>query len=63
MATFSSVFFVFAQPQKHTGLSFQTGIGPSKHLEEMGISVVQHLPAVGQHLKDHVILPVMTMSR
>ncbi|XP_072746549.1 glucose dehydrogenase [FAD, quinone]-like [Anoplolepis gracilipes] len=31
-----------------------SGIGPRDHLEEMNISVMHHLPGVGQNLHDHV---------
>ena len=30
-----------------------SGIGPSPHLREIGIDVRQHLPGVGQNLRDH----------
>jgi len=31
-----------------------SGLGPQKHLKELGIDVVQDLPGVGQNLQDHV---------
>lgn len=31
-----------------------SGIGPAAHLQQLGISVVQDLPGVGQNLHDHV---------
>lgn len=34
-----------------------SGIGPKKHLQEMGIDVIQDL-SVGQNLQDHLIVPV-----
>ena len=30
-----------------------SGIGPKNHLDEFGISIVQDLPGVGKHLRDH----------
>ena len=30
-----------------------SGIGESRHLDELGISTVHHLPGVGQNLRDH----------
>lgn len=30
-----------------------SGVGPGAHLQEMGVPVVHHSPAVGQHLADH----------
>jgi choline dehydrogenase len=38
-----------ASPQ----LLMLSGIGPAEHLQEMGIEVVQDLPAVGGNLQDH----------
>ncbi|TEY69495.1 hypothetical protein BOTCAL_0115g00150 [Botryotinia calthae] len=35
-----------------------SGIGPRKHLEEHGISVVQDLPGVGSGLSDHHGIPI-----
>jgi choline dehydrogenase-like flavoprotein len=43
-----------ASPQ----LLMLSGIGPKKHLEEMGIEVVVDSPNVGQNLQDHPILSV-----
>ena len=31
-----------------------SGVGDSKHLEEVGITPVHHLPGVGQNLQDHL---------
>ncbi|XP_048514293.1 glucose dehydrogenase [FAD, quinone]-like [Athalia rosae] len=33
-----------------------SGIGPKKHLKEMGIPVIHDLPGVGENYQDHVIL-------
>jgi choline dehydrogenase len=31
-----------------------SGVGDAQHLQSLGIPVVHHLPAVGQHLQDHL---------
>jgi choline dehydrogenase len=31
-----------------------SGVGDEAHLREMNISVTHHLPAVGQHMEDHL---------
>lgn len=31
-----------------------SGLGPSNHLEEVGISVIKHMPGIGENLQDHV---------
>ena len=36
-----------------------SGIGPSQHLAEHGIDVVQHLPGVGENLHDHPVVPLV----
>ncbi|KAF1333693.1 Choline dehydrogenase, partial [Globisporangium splendens] len=33
-----------------------SGVGDAKHLKDVGIPVVQHLPAVGQNMEDHLDL-------
>lgn len=33
-----------------------SGIGPARHLAEMGIGIVRDLPAVGAHLQDHFMV-------
>ena len=35
-----------------------SGIGPAEHLKEMGITMVQDAPGVGQNLQDHVTVPM-----
>ncbi len=35
-----------------------SGVGPSAHLQEMGLPVVHDLPGVGQNLRDHPIIYV-----
>jgi choline dehydrogenase len=35
-----------------------SGIGPSAHLQSLGIDVVRDLPGVGRNLQDHVMVPV-----
>ncbi|CAG9861247.1 unnamed protein product [Phyllotreta striolata] len=31
-----------------------SGVGPQKHLKDLGVPVVKHLPGVGRNLKDHI---------
>ena len=33
-----------------------SGVGDSKHLQEVGVTPVHHLPGVGQNLQDHLIV-------
>jgi choline dehydrogenase-like flavoprotein len=40
-----------------------SGIGPADQLEQFGISVVEHLPSVGQALKDHLLHPLCFQRR
>lgn len=42
----------FGSPQ----LLMLSGIGPADHLQQKGISLVQHTPGVGQNLQDHIDL-------
>ena len=35
-----------------------SGVGPAGHLRDMGISVVQDLPGVGENVKDHPLISV-----
>ncbi|KAL0130218.1 hypothetical protein PUN28_002064 [Cardiocondyla obscurior] len=47
-----------ASPQ----LLMLSGIGPKKHLSELGIRVVQDLPGVGENLMDHVAFGGLTWT-
>ncbi|KAG3091327.1 Choline dehydrogenase [Phytophthora idaei] len=40
-----------------------SGIGNADHLKEVGVPVVQHLPAVGQNMEDHLDLYVQYMCK
>jgi choline dehydrogenase-like flavoprotein len=40
-----------------------SGIGAAADLEALGISVVAHLPGVGQNLHDHMVAPVVYESK
>ena len=40
-----------------------SGVGPEQQLQAMGIEPVQHSPAVGQHLKDHLGVELLFKSR
>lgn len=41
-----------------------SGVGPAEQLQAHGISVVAHLPGVGENLQDHLLVPVCyTCSR
>jgi choline dehydrogenase len=42
---------------KSPQLLMLSGIGPSQHLEEIGIAPIHHLPGVGQNLQDHLSVP------
>lgn len=48
-----------ASPQ----LLLRSGIGPSDHLSEVGIDVVQALPGVGQNLRDHPLVYIELEAR
>lgn len=39
-------------------LLLRSGIGPSRHLEELGLAVNLDLPGVGGNLQDHVLVPL-----
>ncbi len=41
---------------KSPQLLMLSGIGPSAHIKEMGITPIHHLPGVGQNLKDHLTI-------
>ncbi|KAI9348479.1 hypothetical protein BDR26DRAFT_816936, partial [Obelidium mucronatum] len=38
-------------------LLLNSGIGPTKHIQEMGIDVVADIPAVGKNLQSHILVP------
>ena len=38
-------------------------IGNADHLKEVGVSVIQHLPAVGQNMEDHLHLYIQFMCK
>ncbi len=40
-----------------------SGVGPAKHLEDMGIAVVADLPGVGKNLRDHPLVPVRVKTK
>jgi len=40
-----------------------SGVGPEDQLRDLGIPVVQHLPGVGQNLRDHPMLSVTWKTR
>ena len=40
-----------------------SGLGPTAHLEDMGIPVVHDLPGVGRNLRDHPQVPVTLKTR
>jgi choline dehydrogenase len=40
-----------------------SGIGPGRHLQELGIPVVSHLPGVGQNLQDHLDVIIQGKNR
>ena len=48
-----------ASPQ----LLMLSGVGPARHLEDLGIPVVRDLPGVGQNLRDHPLVYVDTALR
>lgn len=39
-----------------------SGIGDAKRLQAMGVSVVAHLPGVGQNLQDHILVTVVQQT-
>lgn len=41
----------------------RSGVGPADHLTEMGVSVVQDLPGVGQNLRDHPQVRVVVKEK
>ncbi|GJE84196.1 GMC oxidoreductase [Phanerochaete sordida] len=46
---------VIANPQ----ILMLSGLGPKRHLKEMGIAVVKDLPGIGSHLQDHPSIPLI----
>lgn len=40
-----------------------SGLGPSRHLEQLGIGVVNNLPGVGQNLQDHLEVYIQHASK
>ena len=44
---------------KSPQLLMLSGIGPSEHLQEFGISPIHHLPGVGKNLQDHLSISVI----
>ena len=40
-----------------------SGIGPAKHLQEKGITIVADLPGVGQNLRDHPLVAVRVKTK
>jgi predicted dehydrogenase (TIGR03970 family) len=48
-----------ASPQ----LLLLSGVGPAEALQDLGISVVHHLPGVGENLRDHPMVIVLFQAR
>jgi choline dehydrogenase len=44
-------------------LLMHSGVGPAEHLRALGIHVVCDLPGVGEHLQDHLAVPVIVACR
>lgn len=44
---------------KSPQLLMLSGVGPSDHLQQHGITAIHHLPGVGQNLQDHLCIPVI----
>src|SRR5438046_7838458 len=40
-----------------------SGIGPEQHIRQFGVTVVHHLPGVGQSLQDHYSAPIKLKCR
>jgi len=40
-----------------------SGIGPARHLRELGIDVAVNLPGVGENLHDHPVVPMLWRTR
>jgi choline dehydrogenase len=55
---------VLAAGALHTPpILLRSGVGPRKHLEEMGIDVVRELPGVGKNLKDHPSVTLIALPK
>lgn len=39
-------------------IMMRSGLGPAKHLREMGIEVLRDIPGVGENFQDHVAVPI-----
>ncbi len=44
-------------------LLMHSGIGPAQMLEEVGLPVVVNAPHVGEHLQDHLVMPIILQTK